>query len=370
MQTARSNWRDRREPPTPPEMTSRDDHWPKADRKKEHMSQTNQIDQIVASRSRNSFREAEPFLATPSTHDDTWGRVPGRQDKFCPSGNTSSTRQREANIMTQKIALRPGIPGCIPDALIFGNRNHSMAQPLIVVHGIARETDQMAEALAPLAAATGRLVVLPIFDADHWKTYQRPTRQARADQALLRLLSALRCDGTLPLDRFDLAGFSGGAQFAHRFTWMYPSLVSHLTVASAGWWTFPDAAPFPYGMGAGNSGPAAAPLWLRSNLRAFLDREIVVRVGDQDNVVDRNTRSEEKINTQQGRDRLTRARRWVEALREAARTENIPDRVDFGTILGCGHDFVTCAQAGLAEVFLKDRSANSTLPSEIKGITA
>ena len=272
--------------------------------------------------------------------------------------------------MGHRLAFRPGIPGRIPDALVLGTYKEGMPPPLLVVHGIGRETDQMAEALAPEAAATGRLVVLPVFDAVHWKTFQRPTQRSRADLALLRLLSALRFEGTLPGHRFDLAGFSGGAQFAHRFTWLYPHLVDGLAVASAGWWTFPDSAPFPYGMGASDQAPKAAQIWLRSNLRAFLSRRIVVRVGEQDNVVDHNTRSGELIDAQQGLNRLMRARRWVSALREAARAENLPDQIDFDTIPSCGHDFVACAQAGLARDFLQAPSIVHPSQSKFEGVSA
>lgn len=272
--------------------------------------------------------------------------------------------------MDRDVVFRKGIAGRVPDALILHPGASGAARPLVSVHGIAREIDAMARALVPAARAAGRTVVLPLFDAAHWPTYQRAAGRDRADQALLRLMSALRAEGILSRGRVDLAGFSGGAQFAHRFTWIYPDLVARLAVSSAGWWTFPDAAPFPYGMGASTAGPAAAPVWLRANLRAFLDRDIVVRVGAQDTVVDRNTRSGRSIDAQQGRDRLTRARRWTDALRAATAAKNLPDRVDFDILPKCGHDFVTCARAGLAEVFLYDRSVPRTHRSVLEGIPA
>lgn len=269
-----------------------------------------------------------------------------------------------------KVSLRRGIPGRVPDAVVLGAYNQSSESPLVIVHGIARETDKIAQSIAPLAAASGRLIVLPIFDLDHWKTYQRPTSRVRADIALLRLLSALDTNSVMPRCRFDLAGFSGGAQFAHRFTWMYPHLVDRLTVASAGWWTFPNDAPFPYGMGTSQEGPTFAPMWLRNNLRAFLSRKITVCVGEEDNVVDRNTRSGAFIDAQQGRDRLTRAHRWAEALRESARAEQIPEQVGFEVLPGCGHDFAVCAKAGMAKIFLEGQSpAHACLP-KLEGLSA
>lgn len=269
-----------------------------------------------------------------------------------------------------KITLRQGIPGRIPDSLILGRYNDAVDRPLVIVHGIARETDKIAEAAAHLAEASGRLVILPIFDVNHWKNYQRPASRTRADLALLRLLSTFDTNGVMPRSRFDLSGFSGGAQFAHRFTWMYPHLVDHLTVASAGWWTFPSCAPFPYGTGASEKGPTFGPMWLRSNLRAFLSRKITVCVGEEDNVVDRNTRSGDFIDAQQGRDRLTRAHRWVEALREAARGEQIPEQVSFEILSGCGHDFASCAKAGMAKIFFDGQPSAYECPPKVAGTSA
>ena len=35
-------------------------------------------------------------------------------------------------------------------------------------------------------------------------------------------------------NQFELAGYSGGAQFAHRFAMLYPQMVSRLTVSFGG----------------------------------------------------------------------------------------------------------------------------------------
>lgn len=250
--------------------------------------------------------------------------------------------------------FRAGISGRIPDALILRPRHCRHDTPLVSVHGIAREVHEMARCLAPLAEATGRIVVLPLFDKAQWPQYQRAACRNRADQALLGLLTALENEGRIPTGPVDLAGFSGGAQFAHRFTWLYPHRIGRLTVSSAGWWTFPDETAFPYGMGPSKEGPKAASLWLRTNLRAFLDRDIVIRVGALDSTVDANTRSGPRIDAQQGRDRLTRAYRWAAALSDAAKDHGLPDRIDFDVLAGCGHDFTACANAGLSKIFLPE----------------
>ena len=220
------------------------------------------------------------------------------------------------------------------------------APPLVAVHGIRRDVREQAESFAAAAARFGRPVIAPLFEAQRWPRYQLVVRQGRADLALLELLRELRLAGLWSSRTFDLFGYSGGAQFAHRFTMLYPHLVGRLTAASAGWYTFPDDSPFPYGLRGrakenGGWGPRMA-----ASLDRFLHLPIHVCVGDRDNVPDANTRGGAEIDAQQGTHRLERAERWAEALRETARARGITFRVSFSILPDSGHDFVDCVRRG------------------------
>ncbi len=120
--------------------------------------------------------------------------------------------------------------------------------PLVAVHGLRRDARQQAELFAEQANALGRPVIAPLFDVDRWPRYQQAIRRGRADLALLALMARLRREGIWRTPQFDLFGFSGGAQFAHRFAMLHPETVSRLTTASAGWYTFPDTTRFPHGL--------------------------------------------------------------------------------------------------------------------------
>lgn len=179
-------------------------------------------------------------------------------------------------------------------------------------------------------------------------------------------MQAIEAQDRIASGPFDLSGFSGvGAQFSHRFAWLYPTVVRRLALASAGWWTFPDMAPFPYGIGKPAEGPAATPFWLESNLRAFLDREIVVRVGAEDRIADKNTRSGPRIDAQQGRNRVDRARAWVAARRNEIHLHGLPDRLDYAEFPGCGHDFSACVEAGLDDVFIPPTKRAASLERDV-----
>lgn len=250
--------------------------------------------------------------------------------------------------------LRPGIPGVIPDAWVINAGKGTGQPPVVIVHGIKREVAQMAQLMCRRAHQVQRTVILPHFDATHWKKYQRAACPKRADIALLNLMQSLTSEGRVAPGRFDLAGFSGGAQFSHRFAWMYPDLVGRLCLTAPGWWTFPEPeAAWPYGMGADTSRRGVEGLWLQANLRRFLDREIVVTVGSEDTTRDANLRKGAQIDAQQGSTRVDRARNWVRAMRIAAHKAGLRPNISFDLLEGCGHSFSTCVvQAQLDRQFV------------------
>jgi pimeloyl-ACP methyl ester carboxylesterase len=159
-------------------------------------------------------------------------------------------------------------------------------------------------------------------------------------------MSTLRAEGLVSPAPFDLSGFSGGAQFAHRFTWLYPAMVARLCVASPGWWTFPDTeTAWPMGMANGGKGEDHG-FHLRANLGRFLDRSITICVGSDDTTRDENLRKSAAMDAQQGAHRVARATRWRMAMVAAARREDVTPRIDLRVLPGCGHDFVECATLG------------------------
>lgn len=242
--------------------------------------------------------------------------------------------------------FRAGVPGLIPDAWIL-NPGAQVASPAVVaVHGITRGVDEMVAHLLPRARATGRTVVIPHFDMDHWPRYQRAACRNRADWAMIRLTEALCAEGLIGPGPYDLAGFSGGAQFAHRFAWLYPGRVGRLCLTAPGWWTLPDAQmAWPYGI-ATAPGDQGLGFCLQSNLRPFLNRRITVCVGGDDVERDPNLRTGAEIDARQGPNRLARARRWCAEMEARARAEGLAPAISLRVLQGCGHNFTECVVNG------------------------
>lgn len=258
---------------------------------------------------------------------------------------------------THRLVFRPGVGraglACwlaLPQTIARG------APPLVAVHGIRRGADLQAALFAHRAAAQGRPVIAPVFDKVNWLGYQQAVLCGRADLALLDLLLMLRRDGVVFSEQIELFGFSGGAQFAHRFAMLHPERVARLSIASPGWYTFPDAASYPYGLW---PRPDHADEWsyrMVASLDRFLSIPMRVTVGERDCQRDRNTRSGPVIDAQQGRHRLARARRWTRAVRRAAEELKISPDIALHVLPGCGHDFETCVTAGgLDRIVVPDR---------------
>ncbi|MEM6974564.1 MAG: hypothetical protein AAF577_17415 [Pseudomonadota bacterium] len=238
------------------------------------------------------------------------------------------------------------------------------APPLIAVHGIKRSAMAMASGFAAAAAARGRVVVAPEFTKEAWPQYQQVVRQGRADKALLSLLAACRAAGFWHGGRLDLVGYSGGAQFAHRFAMLYPHLVGRLTLVAAGWYTFPDGAAFPYGLAtrsdaAGRSAGFSAEFragfrtghsagcseWgarMAEGLEAYLARPIRIVVGQSDTQSDEYLRRGGDLDAQQGCSRLQRAITYAAALRRAADARGIIPDIACAVLPGAGHDLQQC----------------------------
>lgn len=227
--------------------------------------------------------------------------------------------------------------------------------PLVAVHGIRREADAQAEFFGDRATALGRPVIAPLFEQTRWPRYQQAVRKGRADLALLRLMTELQDAGVWRTRKFDLFGFSGGAQFAHRFAMLHPGVVSRLITSSAGWYTFPDDAAFPYGLA---PRPGRSDSWaprLTARLDQFLALPMHVCVGAHDNSPDPNTRTGPEINAQQGLHRRARAMRWAEAVRSTAQARDIPSSVEFVALPSCGHNFRNCmTRGGLDRIVVPD----------------
>lgn len=209
--------------------------------------------------------------------------------------------------------------------------------PLVVsVHGISRNAAEHLTRMRVEAERFGAVLVAPLFRRQLYGKYQQledRCSRARADLALIDIVTDVRSLAGVTEASFFLTGFSGGAQFAHRFALYHADRVAACISCSAGWYSFPDhQLSYPHGVahGSGPGGLSLHPDWLS------VAHHVIV--GKRDNDVVETLNMSKDVVSQQGIGRLRRARRWTRAMNAARRTCALPE-ANLTLIDGLYHDY-------------------------------
>lgn len=221
------------------------------------------------------------------------------------------------------------------------------SHPLVAVHGISRRAKEQVQLLAKAADRSGRIVIAPLFGRRHWRKYQRISNGSRSDRALLDLLARIEMQGLAPTRKFDLTGYSGGAQFAHRFAMLFPQRIGKLNIVAAGWYCMPDTgAAYPYGLAAHSSHKADWGPRMIAGLDAYLRLPINIIIGADDTVSDTALRRSADLDAAQGVNRVERAQRYHAALTAQAHRRAITPHITFTLLPNSGHSFSRCVKSG------------------------
>jgi pimeloyl-ACP methyl ester carboxylesterase len=195
------------------------------------------------------------------------------------------------------------------------------APVLVAAHGISRSWNGQAEAFVAACESLGR--------------------GQRADLFLQNCLQEVHSLTGADVSQVRLFGHSGGAQFAHRYLMAYPHRVARAVVAGAGWYTFPDtASKFPYGIRSSRRLPGVT-----FNPEAYLQVPVTVMVGAND-TEPHLLRGSDRVNLQQGRTRVERARNWVAAMHAQATAHGVVPRVEHVELPNAGHSFADLCRHG------------------------
>lgn len=214
----------------------------------------------------------------------------------------------------------------------------SQSPVIVLVHGVTRHAAEHIFRFRSLAERAGAILIAPYFSQSAFGSYQQlidPKRGVRADLALIDILDAVEKSTGVSTQRVHLFGYSGGAQFVHRFVMVHPDRAAMMLIASAGWYTFPDESlSYPYGL-------AHFPLsGIELEPRRFLMVERHLLVGAQDTSRGDNLRTSHRVDELQGPNRVERAKRWFKAMENASRFyDSHPPKATFEIISGVGHSF-------------------------------
>ncbi len=145
---------------------------------------------------------------------------------------------------------------------------HQSSPIAMVVHGSARDGEYIRNALKPESDRRNAIILMPNFgSAEYSNNYfllgnlfddgENPSVASQNDSTewtyaiIEQLFIHFRAEVASKDARYDLVGFSGGGQFAHRFAlFAHRPQCDRIVACSSGWYTLPDAAsPYPYGLG-------------------------------------------------------------------------------------------------------------------------
>jgi pimeloyl-ACP methyl ester carboxylesterase len=218
--------------------------------------------------------------------------------------------------------------------------------PLFVtVHGWSRNAREHARRFLPFAQRYGVVLAAPLFDVKTTPKYQQLVSDRvheRADRVLETLIEEIGALSGINISTFRLFGYSGGGQFAHRYTMAHPQRVSKLGLGAPGWYTFPDPAQrFPRGIGPiGSLSDISFEPW------RFLEIPARVFIGELDINQDHHFNASRSICRLQGVNRMERARRWVEAMNAAARACRLSTKYSIELLSDSDHSFGHCMRRG------------------------
>ena len=152
------------------------------------------------------------------------------------------------------------------------------------------------------------------------------------------LFDSVKSSLSIESEKYNLFGFSAGAQFVHRFIQFMPDARFNKVVAgAAGWYTVPNnSIPFPYGYQ--NS------ILISTNLNDLLSSDLHIQVGALDNNPNSAGLRHNEYADAQGLNRVTRAVHFFESGQNIADSNNYNFNWSLHIIQGAGHNLIPNAE--------------------------
>ncbi len=249
------------------------------------------------------------------------------------SQRVRSARPQKKRLLRRILQADPG-----QEYLLYTPSSAGAEPPLVVsVHGISRNVHEHARLLSAYCEMYGAVLVVPFFSEEQHPDYQRLGRVGRgkrADLALNMIVAEVAQATGASAEQFYLFGFSGGAQFAHRYAMAHPHRVASAVFAAAGWYTMPNSnRRFPHGTRPSKKLPG-----LMFDAEEFLCVPMTVMVG-ADDTGSGGLRRAERLDREQGTNRVERAHSFTAAMKEAAEAHHLESQVSCIEVANCDHSF-------------------------------
>ena len=213
---------------------------------------------------------------------------------------------------------------------------------LFIIHGASRDVNKYLEAWIDDAENKNIILVAPHFTKDSFKYYSTlglasssgkmmDDSKTNLSNSIALFFNIFKSKYSLSTDKYLIFGFSGGSQFVHRYM-MYgkDTRIEKAVLGSAGWYTFLNNEPFPFGI-------KNMPLD-KKRIDWFLSREVLFILGKSDNDPNHPTLNSNKKAIEQGEHRYERGRNYFNSLTHYAEQSKTPFRWRYKSVEGLDHN--------------------------------
>ena len=222
---------------------------------------------------------------------------------------------------------------------------------LFIIHGGGRNVDKYLNLWRKPAIDKNVILVAPHFTRENYQFYATLGMAKSSgniiDNKVNWLTNSIASFHTFFKSKFNLStdtylmfGFSGGSQFTHRYL-MYgqDKAVEKAAIGSAGWYTFINNEPFPYGI---KNMPLES-----GRIEWLMSTEVLFLLGDKDNDPNHSSLNSSKGARKQGNNRLSRGWNYFDNLIKIGNRFHIPFRWRYELIEGVDHDTKLMSRAAM-----------------------
>ena len=222
------------------------------------------------------------------------------------------------------------------------NEINNNTKLIFVIHGASRDVKRYLEAWLEQSKDKNVILVAPFFSKDSFQYYNTlglasssgktfENSKTKLTNSISSFFTFFKSKYDLKTETYRIFGFSGGSQFVHRYM-MYGTdeRVELAAIGSAGWYTFLNNEPFPFGI---TNMPVD-----KNRLDWFLSKEVLFIVGKNDNDPNHSSLNSNYGAKKQGAHRHQRGESYFNNLINYAEINEMPFRWRFRSVEGLDHN--------------------------------
>ena len=225
---------------------------------------------------------------------------------------------------------------------VLPSKINSDTKVLFIIHGNSRDANKYLTLWLKDAKNKNVILVAPQFKKNEHPYYQTLGMATFSGKpinnvdrwlrgSIASFFSFFKNKHNLSSNKYRIYGFSGGSQFVHRYM-MYGSDrgIEKAAIGSAGWYTFIDKKPYPYGI-------ENMPLE-QGRIEWLMSLEVLFLLGDKDDDPNHSSLNTSKGSMLQGSNRFERGNNYFDHLIKIGNDFQSPLRWRYSVIKGADHD--------------------------------